>query len=633
MADEQKVAVLAMNPPGRTSDDGLVTAQDAKMRKELNAYAVMAYVAVSDRNAMAEQLKGLTHFTQAFNELQEKLAAAEAKAEDLQLEVWRNEAFVTRSRIQLRVKDSEIAGLRKDMKKGENFSERKSAESDESVETSKAAGSDSVDGGTEDKEEKKEEGANADMEKPKSPQPGKSDYLMSRGLQIGVSREIHEAVIQENLHLKGHLKQLLVDQGGSLKDLMDTIQYKEIIKQQRRKIDEKEEEIAKIKATLEQANNPKEQTAKTLFDMEGKVKNSERTIKMKQVMIEALSTRIEELSKALEKLQQRDEIQIAHMRSAFSDGSRSAVTADSPVDQVLPSIQIKSLTKENSRLMKLQKHQETENESLRQERDKALAEKTENQRQLATLSQMKFQPCSTCKDLKAAKEHAEEELNVTKGELSAAFIQVDTYKSDFKERCAEMEKTKSSLRNELETWKRNCQMLNRQMESMRRELDEQMSNNGKLQAENRYFTQALAGQRRNDPAMYPASMPPMAAEQCGAMVNNPWQESSGYASRKSEVVVGRDQCDLPSPQDEATSPHSHQYSTARPGSSSNRRRQNKLNCMKCGCEFPIERVQDYEDHQRHCGQSRLTCLRCRLEFSPDRQHDYEDHQRSCTGHS
>ena len=46
------------------------------------------------------------------------------------------------------------------------------------------------------------------------------------------------------------------------------------------------------------------------------------------------------------------------------------------VDQVLPSIQIKSLTKENSRLMKLQKHQETENESLRQERDKALAEKT-----------------------------------------------------------------------------------------------------------------------------------------------------------------------------------------------------------------------------------------------------------------
>eukprot|EP00057_Strongylocentrotus_purpuratus_P035716 XP_800696.2 PREDICTED: myosin-4 [Strongylocentrotus purpuratus] len=378
MADEQKVAVLAMNAPGpgRTSDDGLVTTQDAKMRKELNAYAVMAYVAVSDRNAMAEQLKGLTHFTQAFNELQEKLAAAETKAEDLQLEVWRNEAFVTRSRIQLRVKDSEIAGLRKDMKKGENFSERKSAESDESVETSKAAGSDSVDGGTEDKEEKKEEGTNADMAKPKSPQPGKSDYLMSRGLQIGVSREIHEAVIQENLHLKGHLKQLLVDQGGSLKDLMDTIQYKEIIKQQRRKIDEKEEEIAKIKATLEQADNPKEQTAKTLFDMEGKVKNSERTIKMKQVMIEALSTRIEELSKALEKLQQRDDIQIAHMRSAFSDGSRSALMADSPVNQVLPSIQIKSLTKENSRLMKLQKHQETENESLRQERDKALAEKT-----------------------------------------------------------------------------------------------------------------------------------------------------------------------------------------------------------------------------------------------------------------
>lgn len=53
--------------------------------------------------------------------------------------------------------------------------------------------------------------------------------------------------------------------------LQDTIQYKEIIKQQRRKIDEKEEEIAKIKATLEQADNPKEQTAKTLFDMEGKV--------------------------------------------------------------------------------------------------------------------------------------------------------------------------------------------------------------------------------------------------------------------------------------------------------------------------------------------------------------------------
>lgn len=52
---------------------------------------------------------------------------------------------------------------------------------------------------------------------------------------------------------------------------------------------------------------------------------------MKQVMIEALSTRIEELSKALEKLQQRDDIQIAHMRSAFSDGSRSAVTADAPV--------------------------------------------------------------------------------------------------------------------------------------------------------------------------------------------------------------------------------------------------------------------------------------------------------------
>lgn len=167
MADEQKVAVLAMNAPGRTSDDGLVTAQDAKMRKELNAYAVMAYVAVSDRNAMAEQLKGLTHFTQAFNELQEKLAAAEMKAEDLQLEVWRNEAFVTRSRIQLRVKDSEIAGLRKDIKKGEHISERKSAESDESVETSKDAGSESADGGTEDKEEKKEEGANADMEKPK----------------------------------------------------------------------------------------------------------------------------------------------------------------------------------------------------------------------------------------------------------------------------------------------------------------------------------------------------------------------------------------------------------------------------------------------------------------------------------
>ena len=57
---------------------------------------------------------------------------------------------------------------------------------------------------------------------------------------------------------------------------------------------------------------------------------------MKQVMIEALSTRIEELSKALEKLQQRDEIQTAHMRSAFSDGSRSAVTADSPVSDNIP---------------------------------------------------------------------------------------------------------------------------------------------------------------------------------------------------------------------------------------------------------------------------------------------------------
>nr|XP_054773440.1 myosin-4-like [Lytechinus pictus] len=481
MADSQKVAVLAPTAPG---SDNVVMPQDAKIRKELNAYAVMAYVAVSDRNAMAEQLKGLTHLTQAVNELQEKLATAERKAEDLQLEVWRNEAFVNRSRIQLRVKDSELAGLREELKKEKKAEERR-VEGDGGGERSKAEEDESVDGSAEEKgEPDQKEHASGEMEKPKSPQPGKKDYLMSHGLHIGVSREIHEAIVQENLHLKGHLKRLLTDQGASLKDLMDTIQYREIIKQLKRSLEEKEEEIAKIKHTLQQANSPKEETAKLLLEMEGKVKNSERTIKMKQVMNEALSSRVEELTKALQKLQRREEIQMAHMRSPFSDGSTMAIMADPSVDQVLPSMQIKNLTKENTRLMKVQKRQETEKESLRQERDAALAEKTEIQRSL--------ERCSSCQNLMAAKERAEDELNITKGEMAAALYQVETYKSDFKERCSEMEKTKSSLRNELETWKRNYHMLNKQMERMVNELEKQKGDNSKLHADNQYFSQTLS---------------------------------------------------------------------------------------------------------------------------------------------
>ncbi|XP_041485634.1 myosin-4-like [Lytechinus variegatus] len=592
MADNQKVAVLAPTAPG---SDNMVMPQDAKMRKELNAYAVMAYVAVSDRNAMAEQLKGLTHLTQAVNELQEKLATAEQKAEDLQLEVWRNEAFVNRSRIQLRVKDSELAGLREELKKGKKAEER-SVEGDGGGERSKAEEDESVDGSAEEKgEPDQREHASGETEKPKSPQPGKKDYLMSHGLHIGVSREIHEAVVQENLHLKGHLKRLLTDQGASLKDLMDTIQYREIIKQLKRSLEEKEEEIAKIKHTLEQANSPKEETAKLLLEMEGKVKNSERTIKMNQVMNEALSSRVEELTKALQKLQRREEIQMAHMRSPFSDGSTLAIMADPSVDQVLPSMQIKNLTKENARLMKVQKRQETEKESLRQERDAAVAEKTEIQRRLTALSHIKSERCSSCQNLKAAKERAEDELNITKGEMTAALYQVETYKSDFKERCSEMEKEKSGLRNELDTWKRNYHMLNKQMERLVVELEKLKGDNSKLHAENQYLSQTLS-QLRNESSV---SMPLIVHQRCQDV--NPWQETRGYASRRSEIAVGgRDRSDMSSPQEDATAPQSHQWTTARPSSSGGRRRRSKLKCLRCTREFSPERQQEFEDHQRNC---------------------------------
>ena len=173
MAASESLDVVETDSGTIVESDPMKAIQEkTEMRKNLNAYAIMAYVAISDRNAIAEQLKGLEHVNRAVSELQERLKEKEEQAQNLQMEIWRNEAFVTRSRLQLRIKDNEIISLTDKLKEYQRISEteeteevKKSGDTEDSGRGSKSLEKDSEENERGAEQSEKEESTEKDNEK------------------------------------------------------------------------------------------------------------------------------------------------------------------------------------------------------------------------------------------------------------------------------------------------------------------------------------------------------------------------------------------------------------------------------------------------------------------------------------
>ncbi|XP_071479562.1 uncharacterized protein [Diadema antillarum] len=573
----------------------------SELRKNINAYAVMAYVAVSDRNAMLERLKGLDHLNNALAEARDNLEREKDRSESLQLEVWRNEAFVTRSRLQMKTKEMEIQmlseKLEQNQKNLETYEGRRHAEKVESDSSNdslaqskcKAEGSNSEGSmSTTHKEEQvKNEGTSRE---------DRASYVMGAGSVIGVSREMHEIIVQENLHLKKTVQQLIEKQGGNIKDITDTLHLKEVIRQLKRKIGEKEKELEKVLKIIEEAEGPKEQTARRILRMERKVKDAERTTNMKHVMIEALSSRCEELARALERSQQEEHQRQLSVRSTFKSADSFK---KSPVESVLPSVEIVKLTKENSKLKRLLEVQSKDNETLTKDRNAALLEKSELQQRLNNLMKLKLQPCSTCAATEAKLKIMTEKQLQNSAELEAALLQADIHKADFQEQCAEMKKQREVLNREADMWKKNFQSLSLQTDKLKKELEKQTRLTVELQAQSNFLSQH---QQQKAVARYPfrhgTSFESFSMQHCGSKVN-PWQESPDHASMPSEVAVGRDECDMVSPENDSNPTSRHQtLTTAR--TREQKRSPRKLQCIHCFREFNRDRQGEFEEHQRRC---------------------------------